>query len=126
MVTETHTSAKANLHETPSLYWTYNQNNSGGVFDLDEYVCHYVIIEARDKIDADRRAQSVGIYFDGVEAGWDCDCCGDRWCRAWEDGSNQPEIYGNHPREYGDRFTKKDGVFCRVYHLDGSISEYKK
>jgi len=125
MVTETHISPKIS-HETPSLYWAYHQNNSGGRFDVDEYVCHYVIIEARDKIDADRRAQSVGIYFDGVQAGWDCDCCGNRWLRAWEDGSDQPDIYGYHPREYGGRFTKKDGVFCRVFRLDGSITEYKK
>ena len=32
--------------------------------------------------EADVVAESIGIYFDGVSAGKDCACCGDRWYRA--------------------------------------------
>ena len=32
-----------------------------------------------------RLAEDIGLYFDGVEQGMDCSCCGDRWYRAWED-----------------------------------------
>jgi len=30
-------------------FYEFNQNNSGGYFDVDENVCHRVIIEAKDQ-----------------------------------------------------------------------------
>lgn len=49
-------------------FYTYNQNNSGGVFDEP---APYVIVEADDPEEADKRALTVGVYFDGVERGYD-------------------------------------------------------
>ena len=79
------------------MFYTFSQNNSGGVFDRDSSVDDYVIIEANSAEQANRRAQAVGIYFDGCRAGLDCDCCGDRWYEQWDDtdGSVAPEIYGD-------------------------------
>lgn len=73
------------------MFFTYRQNNSGGRF-IGEI---NIIIEADSAKEADEIAQENGVYFDGVDEGHDCECCGDRWSRAWEsDGTENPEIYG--------------------------------
>lgn len=109
------------------LFYTYRQNNSGGSFIVNDRVCPYVIIQALSDRDADHRAEDVGIYFDGVHNGYDCPCCGDRWNTAWEDGTEQPTIYGQDPQEYNGSTWVKDGqVWCRIYYLDGVVKEYRK
>ena len=75
-------------------FFTYRQNNSGGDFVVDDNVNVYTIIEANDSTEADMIAESVGIYFNGCEDGLDCDCCGDRWGRAWDEGDAVPSHYG--------------------------------
>lgn len=76
-------------------YYTFNQNNSGGHFDIDESVAEYVIIQAYSAEDANERAEKIGIYFYGVDSGMDCPCCGDRWYHVSErDGYSVPSIYG--------------------------------
>jgi hypothetical protein len=66
-------------------YYEYSQNNSGGSFVLDfkRGIGHTVWVEATSKEDADRRAEAIGLYFDGYG---DCSCCGNRWSEAWGDG----------------------------------------
>jgi len=66
-------------------FFEFNQNNSGGGFDTDDKVCHRVIIEAKDSDEASDIAEGLGIYFNGCESGMDCECCGDRWYRPWEE-----------------------------------------
>ena len=78
-------------------FYTYNQNNSGGGnwdFDPDAGISAFVIVEANTPADADHKAESIGLYFDGCDSGRDCDCCGDRWYRAWSDGDAIPTVYG--------------------------------
>ena len=111
---------------TVPLYYTYYQNNSGGSFHNNDQVCHYVVVQALSPSDADRRAESVGIYFDGVDNHEDCACCGDRWDRSWQAGSAQPAIYGQDPGETEDMFTDEHEVYCRIYHLDGVVTEVKR
>ena len=41
-----------------------------------------VYLRATCADEANRIAESCGIYFDGVEKDKDCDCCGDRWYRT--------------------------------------------
>jgi hypothetical protein len=42
-----------------------------------------VWVMARSEAEADELVQKyAGVYFDGIERGLDCDCCGDRWYRA--------------------------------------------
>lgn len=38
-----------------------------------------VYIEAENAEEANEKALQIGIYFNGVEDGIDCPCCGDRW-----------------------------------------------
>ena len=63
-------------------WFKYGQNNSGGVF-YGPYMAIWV--EAPDTDTANDIAEQHGAYFDGVRDGIDCDCCGDRWDRAWTD-----------------------------------------
>lgn len=64
-------------------FYSFRQNNSGGFFnvDLEDGLNETVIIEAENRDDAFDRAYEIGLYFDGVKAGRDCECCGDRWDR---------------------------------------------
>ena len=65
------------------MFYIYHQNNSGGEFIRNDKVDICVIIEALSSESANIIAEKeVGIYFDGVKAGKDCPCCGDRWMRS--------------------------------------------
>lgn len=75
-------------------FFTFSQNNSGGFFTGP---AKYVIIEALDMSEADDIAERNDLYFNGCESGWDCSCCGDRWGRAWGNGTEKPEIHGKEP-----------------------------
>lgn len=79
------------------MFYAYRQNNSGGSF----YGPINVIIEADSAEEADHIATTHAdspIYFDGCSIGRDCDCCGDRWYRAY-DGHAEPLVYGEKPPE---------------------------
>ena len=78
-------------------YFRYRQNNSGGVFTRPAI---HVFVEADTAAEADALAQGHGIYFDGCETGDDCECCGDRWSRAWEEGQDEPRVYGEPVIKY--------------------------
>ena len=109
-----------------SKFFTYNQNNSGGAFDINKEkgIGEYVIVEAMNLNDADARAESIGLYFHGVEDGMDCDCCGDRWYSPYDDGSEEPLIYDRTPEDYknGDNWSKNKTI--AVHYLDGSVKCY--
>ena len=83
-------------------FFTFGQNNSGGVFNLTDDVTHWVIIEAGEATEANAKLEHLGGYFNGCESGRDCDCCGDRWSAQWEEDAGEPEplIYGQTPAEY--------------------------
>lgn len=112
-------------------FYAYRQNNSGGGFDFNEAVgiTTNVIIEADDARHANYLAERIGLYFDGVETGRDCDCCGDRWYRAgeWSDdeGTERPEMYGEDVTVPGfqNRYAwMSPDVF--VHYADGRIVGY--
>lgn len=105
------------------MFYTYNQNNSGGRFHIDDRVAEHVIIEAYSSTHADSLAESIGIYFDGVRMNQDCRCCGDRWYPAYE-GTETPKIYGTDAAEMKP-FKKNDQKpYCHVYYLDGTVKSY--
>ncbi|MCM1260555.1 MAG: hypothetical protein NC222_06330 [Staphylococcus sp.] len=87
--------------KTINMFYTYSQNNSSCSFEINDNLKHYVIIEADTEQEADVTAEYLGIYFDGVEDGMDCPCCGDRWYRAeYCDVNEDPLVYGKSPKEY--------------------------
>ena len=61
------------------MFYMFEQNNSGGRFDVNDALCHRVVIEANSEREAIYKAEELGCYWDGVENGIDCHCCGDRW-----------------------------------------------
>lgn len=69
------------------MFYRYAQNNSGGVL----VGAQYVIVEAESLEEAEARAASAGVYFDGVEKALDCECCGDRWSRYPDEFSTRDE-----------------------------------
>jgi hypothetical protein len=80
------------------MFFTFSQNNSFGTFVEDDNLDEFVIIEAESADEANHIAESIGIYFNGVEKGFDCPCCGDRWYEIsnGDDGKEKPEIYGSY------------------------------
>lgn len=106
-------------------WFTFNQNNSGGSFHVDENVSEYVIIQAENADQANRLAEKVGLYFDGVG---DCDCCGRRWHEVYDDGTEEPEIYEEKipfgPKKSVYNFSGKTGYpknATVILYPDGSI-----
>lgn len=97
--------------KTEMLFYTYDQNNSGGSFHDP---AEYVIIEASSADDANRRAEEKGLYFDGAG---DCSCCGNRWSAQYgdNDGTKQPEIYGK-PVSEATSYREKNVV---IFYADG-------
>lgn len=55
-------------------FYQFTQNNSGGSFDVNENVCHRVIIEASSEKEA------IDLFNPLIEdQSSSCSCCGDRW-----------------------------------------------
>lgn len=114
------------LRTVHTQYFCFNQNNSGGRFvsDPEKGIGPYVIIEAFDAIDANLRAQNVGIYFDGDR---DCSCCGNRWHETDGKGKEVPSIYdqdvsgGFYPSEFAPL---SDGP-AYIHFMDGTVKEVR-
>lgn len=67
------------------MWYEISQNKSGGNFDVDINLCHRLFIEAENIEAAIRKAEQLGCYWDGVESGIDCPCCGDRWVKPYSE-----------------------------------------
>lgn len=112
------------------MFYHYSQNNSGGGFDIDEYVGIGVdvFVEADTAEEADAYAEDIGIYFDGCRAGLDCDCCGDRWYPASEHyADDEPKLYGTPLRLVEPSYYRtlafihdKSGNFTKVTYGEAS------
>lgn len=81
-------------------WYNFDQNNSGGYFDVDDKVCYRLFIEAESFDDAVKKAEELGCYWDGVDEGMDCPCCGDRWSK-WDDDPINIEKYTTEGYEVG-------------------------
>ena len=85
------------------MWFEYDQSNPGGSYDSS--MPNKVFVEGKTAEEANDRAESVGVYFDGVDKGMDCSCCDDRWSRPWGDG--------------------EDSVFSRYWPGEGNIESTK-
>jgi hypothetical protein len=100
------------------MYYTFYQNNSGGIFDITSDVAEYVIIEASNHEEANDIAESIGIYFNGCEDGIDCECCGNRWYPVFErDGTEEPDIYGTMA-------FSREGPMCILHYKNGDKGNF--
>ena len=126
-------------------YFTFRQNNPGGKFELTDTIGHFVIVEAASAAEADERARRIGLYFDGVDEGRDCPCCGDRWYRMGDKPDDQfdvPTCYGVplaealRPGTWDDTGEVRDRAllgpdapfqpYAVVHRLDGSVETVGK
>jgi hypothetical protein len=116
--------------EDSIVFYSFRQNNSGGrfVFDEKDGISVLVVVEADSAEQAENRAESIGIYFDGCDAGIDCPCCGDRWYRPYDGaGTETPCEYDNEDYLiFKDNFEECDGYFgtvppAFVHYKDGRI-----
>lgn len=72
-------------------WWGDSQNNSGGYFIRDDDVDHYVFAQAATAEQAKEVLRNA-TYESGQD--W-CECCGERWwISCYEEGSDEPEKYG--------------------------------
>ncbi len=71
---------------------------------------------------ADAIAEVIGIYFDGCDLGKDCDCCGDRWGRAWSDDATDSPMWYDEPLVRCD----EDKPFAYIHPLVGNFYPAKK
>ena len=98
-------------------FYEFTQNNSGGYFDVDENVCHRVIIEAMDE------KHAIALFMPMIEnQSHSCQCCGDRWSPEYTDEINIEKykekgysagVY-SHSANAEQRWFKLYGKFPRI------------
>lgn len=111
-----------------TLFFKYDQNNSGGSFYYDDNLGENVLVEAHSPGEADQIAEGLGIYFDGCG---DCPCCGRRWSEAggWSQES-KPDGYSvfataeeaiakHAPDPAGEFSHDRRGSQLVIHYLDG-------
>lgn len=103
-------------------FYEFNQNNSGGFFDVDENVCNYVIIEASSADEAIRKLRPM--IANQSES---CPCCGERWSLDYYDVidfSDKFESIEDYMQHIAD---EQWGVWteplARIFYKDGSKKE---
>lgn len=98
-----------------SKFYKFEQNNSGGSFDVTDTLCHRLFIEANTTLDAIQKAEDLGCYWDGVSDGRDCECCGDRWyCSSSDDGMEFPYKYGAFIAKEADELANEFGLTTEI------------
>lgn len=103
-----------------SLY-EFQQNNSGGQFDTGNGLAVTVLIEAENEDHANVIAEGIGIYFDGVYEGRDCERCGERWTgAAWNFDSIDDYLKDVRISHLN---AEKGVTEIAVHYLDGRVVE---
>lgn len=105
-------------------FYAFGQNNSGGYFETSASLAHIVYIEAENWEHANKRAEDIGIYFNGVDSGQDCRCCGDRWEEMWELDTpiHLEKTIEEHAQERVGGFLQKE---IRVHYLNGEVNSFE-
>lgn len=111
------------MSAVPLKFFAFRQNNSGGTFDHDAEagIGMTVFVQAVDSAHAEARGELIGLYFNGVNEGRDCGCCGDRWYGS-DDGEDVPTLYGEKWSPVADGYepTLSWGLPSYIHYMDGS------
>ena|SRR6185369_3052482 len=110
--------------EIETKFFTIHQNNARGVFNGPAI---YVIVEGVNVDDAWSRVE------DKLDPEPYCGCCGDRWYKSWDDGTEVPSIYDTpidlyvqemKSQEPGKRnkfdWSSEEVPFAVIYYMDGT------
>lgn len=96
-------------------FFTFNQNNSGGYFIINDDVACYLIIEAKNAEEATDKMYDITENYSEY-----CTCCGKRWS-SWiddEDGKDEPMVWDIKIKEKSPDRTF--GGSTIIYYYDGS------
>lgn len=106
-------------------FYEYNQNNSGGHFDVDKKLCSLVIIEAHSAKEANSIAEDLGCYWNGVDAGRDCDCCGDRWYKQTDYIKPKSKTFDivEYVQELANTWSGWTKPVARIFFLNGKVKQ---
>ena len=89
---------------TLELKWyEFRQNNSGGYYIRGDFVSDVVFIQAESYSKAD---EILAEMVDREEAWEYCECCGERWCSYYNEGSEFPKHLGKPVSEGVDLYDK--------------------
>lgn len=106
-------------------WYEFTQNNSGGYFEVDENVCHRMLIEASSFDEVLEKAESLRCYWNGVSVGIDCPCCGDRYSHYWEETINLSNY--DEMSEFMRKIKQINGDWAtpdtRIFYADGTAEE---
>lgn len=97
------------------MFYTFDQNNSGGYYIRNEMVDTFVIIEGDTEKEIIEKAKC--IFEDYSEY---CPCCGERWeldIKSCE-FDDEPMVYDKPAKEFSDNFWK-DGKII-IYYKNGT------
>lgn len=96
------------------MFYTYDQNNSGGYYIQNGIVDIFVIVEGDTVEEIIEKAKD--IFEDYSEY---CPCCGERWdLDIWgETLDDEPLVYDIPAREFKDNFWKYGNVI--IYYKNG-------
>jgi len=104
------------------MWYEFDQSNPGGSFDSS--MPRLILVEANNSDEANDRAESVGVYFDGADYGRDCSCCGDRWSRSWQgEGKETPTLtwWKNDEKNTPVEVSLDDDEGMKAYFAQGFI-----
>lgn len=94
------------MNDVAKLLWfSYRQNNSGGVFCKPAIT---VYIQANNASEANDIAEIHGLYFGGHG---DCPCCGNRWYSQYDNSDGEHQlIFEKNDFSWNDSWAKSDDV----------------
>ena len=108
--------------KTKQKFYQFDQNNSGGFFDVNDKICHRVLIES------DTLENALDKFYPMIkDQSYSCHCCGDRWSPEYAEeidysNFNSVEDYCQYlSNDWG--WTTPD---IRIYFLDGTVKEIFK
>lgn len=86
-----------------SLWYEFDQNNSGGYFEKDDFVSELVYVQA---MSSDQAEEIMRDLVDKADAWNYCDCCGERWSFWNVKGYEVPMRYGKEVSKGVDLFSR--------------------
>lgn len=122
---------KALKNFNKTSFYLFHQNNSGGIINRDSVMCRNIIIEADSTYEANEIAENLGCYWNGVNKGFDCRCCGDRWYQSYQSLDKHLKDYELDTFEQlfeyliADDNCDSDGLWGRIFYKNNEVKELR-
>lgn len=102
------------------MFYTINQNNSGGYIIDNEDVSNFVSVEANNFKEAEGKLRSITEDYSEF-----CECCGERWYIDLnnDDAEEIPMIYDIPYNQEVYKCWSSEHII--IYYLDGIIEKVK-